>query len=59
MKNYTRIILFYEISYNTLTGAKPLRTRFDKVDGFARVYDGSRYLVLFGPEKYDAILRLD
>ena len=28
---------------------------FDKVDGFIRVYDGSRHLVLLGPEKYDAI----
>ena len=26
---------------------------FDKVDGFIRVYDGTKYLVLFGPEKYD------
>ena len=29
--------------------------RFDKVKGFIRVYDGNRYLVLFVPEKYDAI----
>ena len=34
--------------------AKPLRIRFDKVDGFVRVYNRTRYLVLFGPEKYDA-----
>ena len=25
---------------------------FVKVDGFMRVYDAARYLVLFGPEKY-------
>ena len=31
--------------------AKPLHIRFDKVDGFIRVYDGTRYLVLFGDEK--------
>ena len=36
-------------------GAKPLRFRFDKVDGFIRVYDGTRYLVLFGSKKYDVI----
>ena len=36
-----------------MIGAKPLRIRFDKVDGFIRVYDGIRYLVLFDPEKYD------
>ena len=29
--------------------------KFDKVDGFINVYDGIRYLVLFGVEKYDAI----
>ena len=27
----------------------------DKVDGFVRDYDGSKYLVLFGLEKYDLI----
>ena len=36
-------------------GAKPLRIRFDKVNGFIRAYDGIRYLVLFGDEKYDFI----
>ena len=29
--------------------------RFDKVNGFLRVYDGTRYLISFDPEKYDAI----
>ena len=28
----------------------PLRIRFDKIDGFIRVYDETRYLVLFGTE---------
>ena len=27
----------------------------DKVNGFITVYDGAKYLILFGPEKYDAI----
>ena len=36
-------------------GAKPLCIRFDTVDGFIRAYDGTRYLVLFGAEKYDSI----
>ena len=45
----------YDFSYKTLIGTKPLRIRFDKVDQFITVYDGNRYLVLFGPEKYDAI----
>ena len=48
-------ILIYNISYKTLTGPKPLRIRFNNLDGFIRVYDGTKYLVLFGPEKYDAI----
>ena len=48
-------ILIYDMSYKTLISAKPLRIRFDKVDGFIRVYDGTKYLVLFGGEKYDFI----
>ena len=38
-----------------MIGAKPLRIRSDKVDGFIRVYDWTRYLALFGPGKYDVI----
>ena len=34
---------------------KPLRIRFDKIDGFIRVYDGARSLVLFGSEKHNSI----
>ena len=48
-------ILIYGILCKNLIGAKPLRIMFNKVDEFIRVYDGTRYLVLFGPEKYDAI----
>ena len=47
-------ILIYDISYKTLIGSKPLRIRFDKIDGFIRIYDGTRYLTLFGFEKIDA-----
>ena len=50
-------ISVYDISYKTLIGAKPLRIRFDKVDGFIRIYDGTRYLVLFDPEKCDTNLQ--
>ena len=53
-KKSSENILVDDISYKTLIGAKPLYIRFDKVDGFIRAYDGTRYLVLFGPEKYDA-----
>ena len=38
-----------------MIGAKPLCIRFDKIDGFIRVYDRTRYLALFGTEKYDSI----
>ena len=48
-------ILIYGILCKNVIGAKPLRIMFNKVDEFIRVYDGTRYLVLFGPEKYDAI----
>ena len=36
-------------------GAKHLHTRLAKVNGFIRIYDGTKYLVLFSPEKYYAI----
>ena len=29
--------------------------RFTKIDGFIRIYDGIRYLVLFGSERYNAL----
>ena len=40
-------ILIYGISYKTSTGAKPLGIRFDKIDGFIKIHDRIRYLVLF------------
>ena len=49
------ILLIHDISYKTLIGAKPLRTRFDKIYGFIRIYDGTRYLVLLSSEKYEDI----
>ena len=44
-KNKYENILIYDILYKTLMGAKPLRIRFDKIDGFIKTYDGIRYLV--------------
>ena len=44
-------ILVYSISHKTLIDAKSLRIRLDIIDGFITVYDGTRYLVLFGSEK--------
>ena len=40
------------MSCTTLIVIKPSPTRFSKIDGFIRIYDGTRYLVLFGSEKY-------
>ena len=49
-KNSYENIFIYNISCKTFMGEKPLRIiRFDKVDGFIKIYDGTRYLVLFGP----------
>ena len=39
-------ILVYNISYKTLIDAKPLRCGVDKINGFIRVYDGNKYLIL-------------
>ena len=48
-------ILIYDASYKTLTGAKPLRIKLDEVNWFIRDYGGTKYIVLFGLEKYDPI----
>ena len=53
-KSYRNILVF-DISYKILISTKPLHIRLDKRDGFIRFYDGTRYLGLFGPEKYDDI----
>ena len=42
-------ILVYDISYKTLFDSNSCYIRFDEIDGFIRVYDGMRYLVLFAP----------
>ena len=52
-------VLVCHVSYKILINAEPLRIRFDKIDRFTRVYDATWYLVLFGSEKYDSILRFD
>ena len=43
--------------YKTFIGQKSLRVTFDETDGFIRIYDKIRYLVLLGPEKCDAIYK--
>ena len=32
-------ILIYDLFYKTLIGPKPLLIRFDKIDGFIKIYD--------------------
>ena len=43
-------ILIDDISYKNLIGSKHLRTRFDKIERFTRIYGGTRYFTLFGSE---------
>ena len=39
--------------------AKPyINLRFDKIDGFIRFYDATRYLALCGNEKYDIVYNI-
>ena len=41
-------ISIYKILYKTPTGPKPLRIRFDKIDGFIVALDGkNKHLILF------------
>ena len=44
-----------DISYKILIGSKHLCFRFENIDRIIRIYDGIRYLTLFGSEKYNAI----
>ena len=43
------------ILYKNLMGTKPLRNSFDKINGFIRGYDGTKFVILFGGEKCDFI----
>ena len=47
--------LVYSILWKILIDYKRLCIRFDRIDGFIRVYNGTRSLVLFGSEKYNSI----
>ena len=54
-KLYTNILI-YVMSHKTSTGANPLRIRYDKIDGFIKIYGGIRYLVLLKyKEIYDRV----
>ena len=51
-KSYENILI-YGILQRTLIRTKPLRIRYNKIDRFIRIYNGTRSLVLFGPQKCD------
>ena len=40
-------ILIYDMSYKISTGAKQLHIRYDKINGFIKIHNKVRYLVLF------------
>ena len=44
-------ILICGISYKSFMGSKPLHIWIEKKDGFIKIYDGIRYLVLFASKK--------
>ena len=48
-------ILIYGTSYKILIDPKPLHIRFDQIDGLIRIYDGAKYLTLFGLEEYEVV----
>ena len=47
--------MFNDISCKSFMGAPPLRIRFNKINGFIKIFDGTKYLVLISPERYVAI----
>ena len=50
--------MIYDISYRTLIGAKPLRvgvTDRTRYNFIMKLYNGTRHLVIFGPEKCNTI----
>ena len=49
-------IFMYGISNEILIGSKSLCIRFDKIDEYIRIYDGTRYLTLFGSEIYEYMI---
>ena len=52
LKDQNHIKIFWYITFH-LFSPKPLRIRFDQIDGFIRIYEATRYLISLGPEKFD------
>ena len=51
LENYFNLCILYKTSM----GAKPLRIRFDKIDGFIKIHDKIKHLVLFDYSYSDKI----
>ena len=54
-KEKYEFISIYDISYKISTGAKLLRIRYDEIDGFIKIHNEIRYLVLFDCCWFDKI----
>ena len=53
-KSYKNFLIY--VAYETLYGVRPLHIIFEKVDGYIRKYDGTKYLALFhSDESYERI----
>ena len=48
-------ILVYDISYKTSASTKLLCTRYDEIDGFIKIHDELRYLLLFDYDWFNKI----
>ena len=55
MENQTEIFWFMTIHTKFWLVPNHFLLKFDKLDGFIRVYDGTTDLILFGPESYSFI----
>ena len=54
-KPFSKNILIYHILCKTPTAARTLRIKFNKIDGFIKVHDTIRYVVLFDYGLFDKL----
>ena len=50
-KPHKTYVLIYNISHKTWFILNSLRIRFNQINELVRIYDWTRYLILFGSEK--------
>ena len=53
--SYLVFLFFWIVSSPSKFGAQPSPVRYDKIDGFIKTYNGTRYLVLFDTGWFDKI----